>query len=230
MAREFTGSPNALIVGDVPSVDITGTQLTVHAWIRPSVFVNGSYISKWSAGNGQYTLSGTSGGLAGFGCGDTLGEDGVNGATVLPAGGWYAHGGVKDGTGAGAIRVYVNGVQDGSATSNRVIANMNESFAIGVDGNGGYTRAWIAEVAIWNLALTPAEMASLAAGTPALQVQPGNLRGYWPLCGVANPEPDLKNGAQAVRQGTVPAVPHPFLNGPYCGQYASEVGHNIRKR
>jgi hypothetical protein len=44
-----------------------------------------------------------------------------------------------------------------------------------------YANGKIAEVAIWGVLLTDEEVATLAAGAVATDVQPGNLLRYWPL-------------------------------------------------
>lgn len=43
----------------------------------------------------------------------------------------------------------------------------------------------IAEVAIWNSALSDADITSYLAGTPASSISPANLIGYWPLSSAA---------------------------------------------
>ncbi len=47
-----------------------------------------------------------------------------------------------------------------------------------------------AEVAVWDGALTLAEGVALANGVSPLRIRPGNLKAYYPLFGVALPEPD----------------------------------------
>lgn len=53
----------------------------------------------------------------------------------------------------------------------------------------------IAEVGIWNVALTDEEAAALAAGAPPTRVRPGSLVRYAPLWGFESPEPDLGGNA-----------------------------------
>jgi hypothetical protein len=53
----------------------------------------------------------------------------------------------------------------------------------------------IAEVAIWNAALTDAEVAALASGVRAWMLRPANLKVYAPLWGVGSPEPDYSGNA-----------------------------------
>jgi hypothetical protein len=57
-----------------------------------------------------------------------------------------------------------------------------------------YMDGLIADAAIWNVALTDAEVAVLASGVSPLAVRPAALVAYWPLWGVHSPEIDLKGG------------------------------------
>jgi hypothetical protein len=49
----------------------------------------------------------------------------------------------------------------------------------------------IAEVAVWNVALTANEILALALGLRAYMVRPLSIAGYWPMDGLVSPEPDL---------------------------------------
>ena len=48
----------------------------------------------------------------------------------------------------------------------------------------------LAEIAIWNAALTDDEVLSLSKGVSPLRVDPQNLVAYWPLYGNGSPEPN----------------------------------------
>ena len=70
----------------------------------------------------------------------------------------------------------------------------------------------IAHFAVWNVALTDAEMATLAAGISPLRVRRGALIAYWPLGG-QSPEPDIVGGLGLTLNGTPaqaeePPIPH----------------------
>jgi len=52
------------------------------------------------------------------------------------------------------------------------------------------------DAAIWNVALSDAEVASLASGTSPLSIQASNLQAYWKLCGDASPEPDASGNGR----------------------------------
>ena len=64
----------------------------------------------------------------------------------------------------------------------------------------------IAEVALWDVALSAAEVAALASGVTPLHMRPGNLVAYWPVWGLHSPEIDLtSNGNNMTVTGPVKA-------------------------
>jgi hypothetical protein len=82
--------------------------------------------------------------------------------------------------------VYLNGsLSNGTAQGslNTAIHSGTADLAIGGNSNGlgGYVTGDIAEVGIWNAALTAAEIASLAKGMSCDKVRPQNLVFYAPL-------------------------------------------------
>ena len=89
---------------------------------------------------------------------------------------------------ASAPKIYLNGVE--VSYSSRSFAGAvtadPANFIIGTnDTDGTYTfDGKIAEVAVWDVALTPTEIAQLANAQikdMPLQIQPSNLKGYWPM-------------------------------------------------
>lgn len=217
MSRDLPGvATNNIQIGDVSPIDITGTALTIAFWIQVDTFPAASILV--DKGNGvstsgkQYeTYLGGGGTKLSFECGDSGGVDTVNGATSLSAGVWHHCTAVKNGTGAGAMKVYLDGVQDGSATSNRSIQNTGELLYFGRRNIDDWPfNGRIAEVAIWNVSLGAEEAAALAKGVSPLLVRPGSgLKAYWPLYGVAFGEPDLSGGAShAGQNGTIPKGEH----------------------
>lgn len=76
----------------------------------------------------------------------------------------------------------------------------------------------LAEFAIYNAALSDAEVAQLAAGNPASAVRPGSLAAYYPLLGTASPEPDVKGGAGLILvNGPTQAADHPPIQAAATG-------------
>jgi len=211
MSRDFPGTnSNYLDAGDVAAIDITGTALTVHAWIRPDALSGvPRIVGKWGATLGvrQYLLDIQTGGQVRAFVADAGGNDPANGVTVLSIGVWQAVALRKNGTGGDALQAFLNGVLDGTVTSNRSIQNTTSGLRFGNDvGNANPFDGLIAEVGIWDVALTDAEIASLAKGFSPLLVRPQNLKGYWPLWGTGSPERDYSGlGSHATVTGTVNA-------------------------
>jgi hypothetical protein len=69
----------------------------------------------------------------------------------------------------------------------------------------------VAEVGIWNVALTTEEIVLLSVGVPPSQVRPSALVGYWPLVGSSSPEPDSGSGAHAMTVHGATQSTHPSL-------------------
>jgi concanavalin A-like lectin/glucanase superfamily protein len=207
VSRDFNGNAaNFLAVGDVAAIDITGTDLTVACFVQfDAVALEQGLVTKWgnSTATRQYTLELLSSKI------DFAVSDGLAATTLCPgvtnvvAGPWYHFCGVQNAT---DIFVYLNGAQDGTNANQRSMSNTVTALQLGkfavdnlpLDGR-------LAEVGIWNTPLTAGQVASLASGVSPQLVQAANLRGYWPLCGVASPEPDFASGNQATINGTVPA-------------------------
>lgn len=213
MARDFDGNDaNYLNVGDYASVDITGTVLSLFAWVRFDTMGSPDTIvaKRDNTDNGQYMLSKNENDklfahvFNGVGQYDNIGPA----ATTLIANTWYACLLVKDGTGAGSGKLYLNGIEDHSMTSIYSMTNTTCPFTIGTDSSAFWTAVdgLIAEAAVWDAALSPAEALALAKGVSPQLIRRASLKGYWPLHGTGSPERDYSgNGAHATIQGTVNA-------------------------
>jgi hypothetical protein len=94
---------------------------------------------------------------------------------------FYADFGYSNGD---AGRLCVNGIQEASGTnSNSVNANTHIPARLGKSNDtfwGGFVGS-LAEVAFWQVKLTDAEIAALAAGYRPIRVRPRNLQCYAPL-------------------------------------------------
>ena len=80
-------------------------------------------------------------------------------------------------------RIYLDGGGKGTNATNVVPANIDR-FCVGFAGTStpsGYMSGDIAEVALWNTALTDDDAASLAKHISPFMVKQQNLAGYWPL-------------------------------------------------
>ena len=107
-------------------------------------------------------------------------------------------------------RVYINGSQAASTTVGSILTQTGmDRLGIGalVRGNvQGHYSGQVAEVGIWNVALTAAEIASLAKGFACSSVRPQSLVFYAPL--IRNLQ-DLKAGVTITNNNTATVAAHP---------------------
>lgn len=153
-----------VMVPNSPSLNVTGDQLTVEAWVYPFassyqggqgncgfVAMTESYglcIGGWWRGAFQFVVT-TQNGWASA----TSPED-------FPGGDWYHMVGVYDGT---QLRLYVNGVLDSTAAQHGNIAPFTSPLWIGKYCGGGSGIDWclygkIDEVAVYDRVLSEAEI------------------------------------------------------------------------
>lgn len=145
-------------------------------------------VSSFNSGTGVITL--TSGGAthASSGASDLL----IIG-TPISLNQWHHAGGVVTGTNQSA---YLDGVLTGQSTSTNTFPTVVNVATIGAQQNNSISFPFtgsIGEVCVWNIALTAAEMLSLASGTPACFIAPASIIGYWPLYGYNSPELDFSS-------------------------------------
>lgn len=129
-------------------------------------------------------------------------------SSAITAGEWHHAMAVE--AGAADRTVYLNGGNSGTNTTSRAPLNADR-VGIGVSADSspsGYTDGMIAEVAIWNVALTAAEAASLAKGASPLMIRPDALVFYDPM--VRNLTRDYVGGLTLTNSGATVGV-HPRI-------------------
>ena len=109
--------------------------------------------------------------------------------------------------------VYLNGSVSNSSPQgslNTAIHSGTADLAIGGSSNGlgGYVTGDIAEVGIWNAALTAAEIASLAKGMTCDKIRPQNLVFYAPL---VRDLTDQKGGLAITNNNSATVANHPRI-------------------
>jgi hypothetical protein len=93
---------------------------------------------------------------------------------------------------------YLNGANKGTDSTAITTGTLDTGFVGVGSGGSAYAQFWpgsIAEAAVWNAALSDQEVAALAAGLNPRRIRPASLVAYWPLWGLASPEPDLSDSA-----------------------------------
>ncbi len=106
---------------------------------------------------------------------------------------------------------FLNGAK-GTEQSATVTPDGADRVAIGRLGDSSpafYMNGSIAEVAIWDVGLTDAEVVILAAGFSPLFVRPQSRIHYWPLIGRMSPEIDLVGGFDLTAFSSPTASDHP---------------------
>ena len=126
------------------------------------------------------------------------------------AGTWAHAAGVE--TSATDHRALINGGSAGSSTTSRAPSG-SDRIAIGrlvSSTPGNYFSGLLAEAAVWDEALSDANVALLAKAVSPLLVRPAGLVFYCPIVGRYSPEIDLVGGVNMTVTGAVNAV-HPRI-------------------
>jgi hypothetical protein len=124
-------------------------------------------------------------------------------------------------------KVYLDGGNQGSDTASAV-PSYTDTMSVGAMA---YNDSWvnffagkIGAVAVWNIALSPADQASLAAGADPATIQPSNLVGCWPL--VSDAQDVSGNGCHLTVAGsaTFDADDHPDIGDSYVDMSVTSGG------
>lgn len=141
----FDGTDDRVTCGNDTSIQITGKQLTLEAWIYPTLFKTGAFegnvICKEDNGtNNGYMLRVGGTGQLNFGMGNGtstwMEKNSPNNVLVLNT--WQHIAGTYDGS---MMRMYVNGILIDSAKATSAITNTASSIALTIgDHTGAYQR------------------------------------------------------------------------------------------
>lgn len=191
MARSFDGSTQYLSHAAAP---IAGVPLSMAGWcFKTDAGVSGSMLSIGnSATAARFSMSYSS-------LEDTIAAaesdaEGTDFATSSGAGAnnaWIHCAAVfRSATSRDAYR---DGANKGSNTGTNTPLSLDRMF-IGQHANSGagvFFPGYLAEVGLWNIALSDADIADLAKGYPPPAVRRDGLVAYWRLFGRSSPEPDF---------------------------------------
>lgn len=112
--------------------------------------------------------------------------------------------------------VYRGGQYVGTNTNSNTAGAVPDRIAIGALGDsspGGFMSGRIAEVAIWNAALTAAEFLLLGVGVSPLYVRPGALAFYLPMYSIADLT-DVIGGRTMTAVNAPVSTEHPYIIRP----------------
>lgn len=182
MSKSFNGSSDHLstasaLVGDGP--------FTFSAWFNTTndTATQSIICAAVSAGTSRQQLT-----TNGADVGDPIAHQTANPSNAqsfstggFVVNGWYHGASVVDN--AASRTTYLSGVAGTTETTSRPITGMNVT-TIGARWNttlGAYFAGNLAEVAVWNAALTAAEIVSLSKGFSPTKVRPQSLIAYLPF-------------------------------------------------
>jgi len=190
-SRQFDGTSQYVSVATAP---VTALPMTIAAWVYADSTAAAMSIGMvGSAASTRCQIGFGSGGLPNAVTATTGGASvQAQSVTGLSANTWHHIVGTF--TSSTDRKVFANGAQVGSNTSSSTIGTLDRVLVgarVNSSAVGLYWAGRIAEFAVWDITLSAADIASLAAGARPNRVRPGALRLYLPLVGQASPEQNL---------------------------------------
>ena len=218
MARNLGGTTaDKISIANASPINITGTAFSLSAWLKKADTGTRRYVCGKSGASASPYAYGlrvdASNQIVGLIDDGTAVYENAASTTSVAANTWYHVLMVKNGTGAGALKLYVNGSLEGTSNSNVSLVSNSNALVFGYRDVAATSEIWsgvLAEPAIWNTALDATDASNLAAGKSPFFVKPGNLAFYAPFLGVDSPERDVINGNNGTLTGTSQAT-HPTI-------------------
>ena len=213
MARDFDNGSSEYL--EIDSAPVTAAPLTIAAWGNVDETWQSGVIAslvdassgndwflvrtKYQSGPGEYTCN------VYARSSDGLPE--VDSTTTFAIGGWHHLCGVF--ASASSRSAYLDGGAKATITDTITPSGIDRTSIgrIGDSTPAGYFEGKIAEVGIWNAALTDAEVASLALGVSPLLVRPQSLVFYAPL--IRDEDRDIVGGLALTPVNTPSIAAHP---------------------
>lgn len=214
MARDFDGSTGRLnVTATIPGVSGTGA-FSISSWAQADGVVGiGNIFASGVAGVGYSVQLRQDAGDWSFFILDTVGNQLAAHVGGVSAGTWTHVGGTLE-SAIGNMILYTSGIARQTTNLPGTRQQNGDTQSIGVDGADANVQFWdgkLAEVALWNVELTAAEMLVLAAGYNPLFVRPASLQAYWPIIGNFSPEIDRRAAFNMTLTVSAPAFAHPRM-------------------
>jgi Concanavalin A-like lectin/glucanases superfamily len=226
MARAcLAGSPGSYL-RNTSYAAITSYPFTVFAWFN-------STTNDPAANSNVFNVGSSAGGAAKDNIGFNLGAGTNNFSSYVsdPSGIFYLntavaitpnvwHSAAFVGISVSSRSLYIDGAfaNTNSSTAGAFGSNSTTTWIGNYEDSNGFSGS-IAEVSVWNVALTANEIASLNSGVRAYTIRRLALTGYWPLDGLSSPEPDLSGNAHNMALVNAPAL----ANGPPIGLWTPKT-------
>ncbi len=207
MARAFDGSSYLRYASGAP---VTAAPLTIAAWCLCDNGDSGSVVALTNGTLDNEFYVDVFGGDLYVAAKQAGLKNEASGPSSFSASAWRHFAGVFAST--SSVYAFINGVKGTQATTARTPASINE-VTVGTAAAGGNNLSSgtaAAEVGIWNVALSDAEVLSLAQGAFPSEVQAASLVFYAPIRG-SSPEPDQTSGARNLTVTGTTVLEHPDI-------------------
>lgn len=213
MAYLFNGA--TYIINRADAV-VQSWPITLHGRIRltnPGDGLDHTIVGLWEAGsnNGFRLQVEAPGGLTKARCGTKAGGVAASATSTTTITDTNWHSVVGEITAANARQVWLDNAGNGSNATSLTPGTLTKTTAGAYDNGGtlgGNVAHELADIAVWSVALTSDERASLAAGVSPLLIRPDKLEIYLPLMRGGN---DYMGGAFTVTGATVADHPRVYM-------------------
>ena len=213
MAYLFNGATHIISRSDAV---LQSWPITLHGRIRltnPGDGLDHTIVGLWEAGsnNGFRLQVECPGSLTKARCGTKAGGTAANATTTTTITDTNWHSVVGEITAANARQVWLDNGGNGSSSTSLTPGTLTKTTAGAYDNGGtigGNVAHELADIAVWSVALTSDERASLAAGVSPLLIRPDKLEIYLPLMRGGN---DYMGGAFTVTDATVADHPRVYM-------------------
>jgi hypothetical protein len=223
MARSFNNGTQYLSVSSTP---VTAAPLTISTWFYAAA-TNDLYVTLFISDTGASNYFGlyinnAAAKTAAVACVSDS-EDVIDSTTTFSVNTWNHTAAVF--ASSTSRSVYLNGGGKATSTNSKVPGSLNR-INVGANFDSPSVldpmNGRLAEVGIWNAALTDDEVTSLSKGVSPLKVRPASLVAYWPLYGNASPEPSYSRNStdySLTLNGSPTQVDHPPVSAPWAGSF-----------
>ena len=205
MAYNLVRTSSQYLTAASPS-SLAPEPLTLACWFYPNTFTNqGVLLSVQNgANNHRHVLFANAAGINVQLFSGGVGSGSANSTAGYVESQWQHACGVCTSTTSRTI--YLDGGSDATNTTSAVLTLGNPTFSIGARLAGIFFDGRIADVGVWNAALTADEVASLAKGMTCNLVRPESLVFYAPL--IRNLQ-DVRRGLAITNNNSATVADHP---------------------
>lgn len=182
MARQFVAA--SLQYARHGAAIVTAAPLSVSLWFYADSLINGKPFIIGDGADGDYfAFQVPAAGTLRWRTHSSVPADGIAVTTNTIGTGEWAHAmGVETSTTSRSVRL--NGGTAGTNTTSVTPSGFSAKTSIGADADDSdYFDGRVAEVAVWDVALSDDEQTALSKGLCPLLIRPQSLVAYWPLFG-----------------------------------------------